>query len=69
MTGDDKYSILNRGILLQRIQMNLSQKQKKFYQLFCAFSKSTLIFLNFRAEMTLLAYVFPKLQTPEDVVR
>ena len=42
LIADDKYSILNRGILLQRIQIHLSQKQKDFYELFCAFFKSSL---------------------------
>ena len=69
MTADDKYSVLNRGILLQRIQMQLSQKQKAFSQLFCAFFKPTLNFENFRQKMTLVVYVFPKLRTRKDVVR
>ena len=41
LTADDIYSLLNRGNLTQPIQMHLSQQQKDFYQLFCAFFKST----------------------------
>ena len=48
LIADDKYSILNRGILLQRIQIQLSQKQKNFYELFCPFFKSTLNFEHFQ---------------------
>ena len=33
LTPDDKYSLLNRGILTQHIQMHLSQKQKTFPEL------------------------------------
>ena len=49
--------------------MHLSHKQKYFSQLFCAFFKSTLNFENFQTKLTFVAYVFPKLRTPKDVVR
>ena len=42
LTADDKHYLLNRDILVQRIQMQLSQKQKTFVQFFFAFSKSIL---------------------------
>ena len=42
MSADDKYSLLNRDNLAQPIWMQLSQKQKPFYQFFLAFWKSTL---------------------------
>ena len=45
LTADDKRYLLNRDILAQRIQMQLSQKQKTFSAFFLAFLKST---LNFR---------------------
>ena len=32
LAGDDKYSLLNRDNLRQHIQMQLSQKQKTFFQ-------------------------------------
>ena len=69
LTADDKYSLLNRGILRKRIQMPLSQKEKSFSQLFFVFFKSAFNFEHFQKNMTLIAYVFPKLRTPGDVVR
>ena len=66
LTANDKYSLLNRGILTEQIQMYLSQKQKDFSKLFCAFFKSTLNFKHFQKKITLIVYVFPKLRTPKD---
>ena len=40
LTADDKHYLLNRDILAQRIEMQLSQKQKTFSQLFFSFLKS-----------------------------
>ena len=40
LTADDKYSVLNRDSLRQPIQMQLSQKQKTFSQVFSAFLKT-----------------------------
>ena len=54
---------------MQPIQMHLSQKQKSFSELFCAFLKSTLNFELFQKKMTLLASVFPKGRTAKDMVR
>ena len=68
-TVDDKYSLLSRDNLMQPIQMHLSQKQKSFSELFCAFLKSTLNFELFQKKMTLIAYVFPKGRTAKDMVR
>ena len=42
LTADDKYSLLNTDNLGQPIRTQLSQKQKPFYQLLLAFSKSAL---------------------------
>ena len=41
LTADDKYPLLNRDNLMQLIQMQLSQKQKTFPQLFSPISKSS----------------------------
>ena len=49
--------------------MHLSQKQKGFCKLFCVFFKFISNFEHFQKKMTLIAYVFPKLQTPKNVVR
>ena len=66
LTADDKYSLLNGGILTQHNQMNLSQKQKAFLQLFCPFLKCTLNFKHFQKKIALIAYVFRKVRTPKD---
>ena len=47
LTADDKHYLLNRDNLTEPIQMQLSQKQKTFYQLFFAFLKSILNFEHF----------------------
>ena len=44
------------------------QKEKTFSEFLCAFLKSTSNFDHFQKHMTLIAYVFPKLRTPENVV-
>ena len=54
---------------MQPIQMQFSEKQKPFSQLFCAFFKSISNFEHFQKKITLIAYVFPKLRTPKYVVR
>ena len=69
LTADDKYSLLNRDNLTQPIRTPLSQKHKAFSQFFLAFSKCTLNFEHFQKKMTLVAYLFPKLRTPKNVVR
>ena len=43
-SADDKHYLLNRDNLAQRIQMQLSQKQKTFSEFFFAFLKSILNF-------------------------
>ena len=44
LTVDDKHYLLNRDNLTQPIQIQLSQKQKIFCELFFAFLKSILNF-------------------------
>ena len=53
---------------MQKIEMYLSQKQKKLSQFLCAFFKSILNFEHFQKKMTLIAYVFAKLRTAKGVV-
>ena len=48
LTDDHKYSLLYRDNLMQKIQIQLSQKQKTFAQFFAAFLKSTLNFEHFQ---------------------
>ena len=47
LTVDDKYSLLNRSNLKQKIQIHLSQKQKTFSEFLSSFLKSTLSFEHF----------------------
>ena len=69
MTANDKYSLLNGGNLTQPFPMHLSQKQKTFSKNSCAFFQSKLNFENFQKRMTLIAYVYPILRIPNEVVR
>ena len=48
LTGDDKYSLLNRDNLRQHIQMQLPQKQKTFSSLPFSFLKYRLRFEYFQ---------------------
>ena len=48
LTADEKYSVLYRDNLAQPIRTQLSQKQKPFYQLLLAFSKSALNLKHFQ---------------------
>ena len=69
LTADDKYSLLNEDNFRQPIQILVSQKQKTFSQFFSAFLKSILNFEHFQATNILISDVFPKLRTPQKVIR
>ena len=69
LTTSDNYSLVTRDNWMQTIQMHLSQKQNVFSQFFTAFFEFALNFEYFRKKMTLIAYVFSKLPTTEDVLR
>ena len=69
LTADDKYYLLNRNNLRQPIQMQLSHKEETFPELISSFLKTVLNFEHFQKKMTLIADVFPKLQTPKNVVK
>ena len=64
MADDEKYPVLNRDNLTIPIQMELSEKQKSFSEFFAAVLKSYWNFEGFEKEMTCIAFVFSKLQTP-----
>ena len=49
--------------------MQLSQKPKTCSEFFSKFLKSTVNFENFQKKMTLIAWIFPKLRTPKNMVR
>ena len=68
-TAHEKHSVLKRQYLQHPIHMQLSQKQKIFSQFFSAFLKSRSNFEHIKKKMTLIANVFPKLQTPKNAVR
>ena len=65
LAADQKYPVVNRDNLTIPIKMQLSQKQKKFSELFAASLKSTISFQCFEKKMTLIDLLFPKLQTPK----
>ena len=67
ITADDKYSFPNRENLRQPIQMQLSQKQKRFSEIFVAFLKNTSDFEHFQKKDD--PHTFPKLETAKGVVR
>ena len=48
LTVHGKYSLLNTDILMQPIEILLSQKQKTLFRLFFAFLKYTLNFEHFQ---------------------
>ena len=50
LTTDDKYSLLNKDNLTQRIQILLYQEDKTFSQFFCSFLKSTFNFEHFQTK-------------------
>ena len=54
---------------MQPIHVHLSQKQKIFSKFFCVFFKSTSNFRHCQKQMTVIAYVFPKVRTPKEAVR
>ena len=73
LTADDKFSLLNRGRLLQHVRMQLSQNLKNFTEFFFFF------FFNFpnlysilnilKKKVTLIADVFLNLRALNNVVR
>ena len=65
LTVDDPYSLLYCDKLRQAIQMQLFKKRKNFSQFIFAFLKFRSNFEHFEKKMTLIAYVFPKLETPK----
>ena len=69
LTTGDNYSLVTRDNWMQTIQVHLSQKPNVFSQFFAAFFEFALNFEYFQKKMTLIAYVFPKLPTTEDVLR
>ena len=70
MTDDEKNSLLNKDNLTQPIQMKLSHKQNFCSLFFSQLFKSSINFEHFqKKKMPLIADVFPKLPTPNNVDR
>ena len=69
LTANDKYSLISKDKWMQTIQMHFSQQPKIFSAFLSAFFDSALNFEHFQKKMTLIAYVFPKLPTTENVLR
>ena len=65
LAANDKYPVLNRVSLTLPVEMQLSQKQKTFSQVFSSFLSSSLNFDYFEQKITLIDFVFPKLRTPK----
>ena len=63
----DKYSLRYMENLPQPIQMELSRKQKLFPHFFSAFPKYTSNFEHLETKISLIVYIFPKLETTKDV--
>ena len=61
------YSLLNRQNLMQLIRMQLSKKENTFSEFFSLFLKSKSNFEHFEKRITLIAYVFSKVETTNDV--
>ena len=59
---DEKYLVFQRDNLTRPIQMQLSQQQKNILNFFSAFLKYIWNFERFEKQVTLVAFVFPKLQ-------
>ena len=47
-------------------QMEISEKAKKFFEFFIAFSESALNFQHFEKRKSFIAQVFPRFLTPKD---
>ena len=70
LTAKNKYSLLNRGNLLQHFKMQFSENWKTFSQYFFLHFLYLDSFFNiFKKKMTLTADVFLNLRTPKHVIR
>ena len=73
LIADGKYSLLKQANLTQRIQMQSCNEQTVLSRFSSAFLKSRLNFQFFEKNphwvITLIAYVFPELQTANNMVR
>ena len=68
LTVNDKHYLHNRDNLTQQIQMQLSEKEKTFSELFFPVLKSILNFKHFPKKMILVADVFLEILAPKNMV-
>ena len=68
-TVNDKQYLLNKDNLTQQIQMQFSQKQKRFHKFFFACLKSILNFKHLQKKMTLVADVVLEIPASKNMVR
>ena len=66
---DEKRFLLTKDNLTQAIQIQLSQKQKPFFEFLITFSKSILNFEHSQKKLTLVADVFLEIPAPTNIVR
>ena len=69
LTAGEKHYLFNRDNLTQPSQIQLSQKQKSFSELFFSFLKSILNFKHVPKKMTLVADVFLEIPAQKNMVR
>ena len=69
LTAGDNYSLCNIWNLQDLSQMHLSKKVKTFCGIFSPFLNLHQILDILKKNITLIAYVFPKLQTVKDMFR
>ena len=65
LTSDDKYSVLNRGNILQHFQMHLSEKRKIFSEFFLHYVNLESILNIVIKKMTLIPDIFLNWRTPK----
>ena len=69
LTVDEKRYLLTRGKLTQTIEIQLSQNQKIFFELFFAVLKTLLHFKHLPKKLTLIADLLPEIQASKNMVR
>ena len=69
LAADEKYPVLNRDNLTIPIQMQLSEKQKKFSEFFAAFLKRILNFEHFASKDNRHSFCISEITDSENVVR
>ena len=69
LTIGEKRYLLTKDNLMQAIQIQLSQKQRAFFEFFLTFLKSILNFKHLPKKLTVLADGFLEIPAPTNIVR